>query len=684
MANVLECIADFNDSGGAQADLGSGGTVALAWAHFEVYFDSTFHDTCVTESLFARLFYAEASGTGLEADSVVVQPIGGVLQWSTHDSGGFGAATANAWHSIDFKLQNASGVYSAALFIDGVNVGAISPLHNTSWTTLRWFSLSADTTFANLSDPAGHVYFRNFTLGTTQGASDLFDMGTLTTTVVPPFTSAEASGTYTKVTSDPAPALPHGVALGFSNGPLDDPVTWTRIDNLDGVMFESIHIKRGRENERDKTIPGVVTIQGKDTKGALDPTNPAGAYYGSLLPVKQASVSLYNPDTAAWSYLFRGYVDTLHYTRDPSGKWFEVELTFTDMLDMLNDGEVQPDQAGNTVPTESTGDCYYTGQHIDDRILAVLADSSTAFMAQVWPATLIQTASGNVFVQGTVYSRGTSLLQVIDDACDAEYPGSTNRFITSNGAFAFRGRFYRFVPTAFIPLDNTTRVPGTEMLHWIVGDIASVGEDASLAVYQNMEFEISKTDLINVTDVTPKGITDAQLAGTSQLSSDSTSITDYGPRTSGMSLENLITDNADDGNTALEETSSFAAATVQNYKDPPVYCNQLVFRNPVKGDPDYSNRWKLLCGIELSDLMTVWSKHPWGGGFNPTSSVDQDHYVESIEYELAGLGDKDTGNGDVWDVTLTVTLSSRHHFRWMPTTPVDGHYSNGWQPPAAT
>jgi hypothetical protein len=145
-----------------------------------------------------------------------------------------------------------------------------------------------------------------------------------------------------------------------------------------------------------------------------------------------------------------------------------------------------------------------------------------------------------------------------------------------------------------------------------------------------------------------------------------------------MSLENLKTANADDGNTALEETSSFSDATVQNYKDPPVYCNQLVFRNPVVGDQDYANRWKLLCGIELSDLVTVWSFHPGGGGFNLDTGVDQDHYVESIEYELKAL------QGDVWDVTLTVTLSSRHHFRWMPTTPVGGHYSNGWQPPPAT
>jgi hypothetical protein len=470
-------------------------------------------------------------------------------------------------------------------------------------------------------------------------------------------------------------AVPPGVSLAFTNTPLDDPVTWTRIDNLSGITIQHISIHRGRATERDKTAPGSVTITGIDTKGALDPANPSGAYYADLLPVKQAAVTLYNPVTQDWHWLFRGYVDKIEYELHEREDWFDFTITLTDMLDMLNDAEITPDQAGNTVPSESTGDCYYTGQAVQDRLFAVLSDSATAFMAKIWPTTLLEVATGNVNVQGRVYANRTSLLQVIDEACDAEFPGATNRFITFDGSFAFRGRYYRFNPSNKIPADNTTRAAGTEMLHWSVGDLASFDLDNTLAMYKGLKYSVSKTDLINIAMVTPVGISDTTLASGSQFESDSTSINTYGPRTSGMSLENLITGDANvDGNSALEETASFAAATVQNYKDPPITANTLVFRNASLSDKDATARWKLLCGIELSDLVTVWSRPSTGGGFNTTSGIEQDHWVEEIVYDLKPL------QGNETDVTLTVTLSSRHHNRWMPTVASTGHYSHGWTP----
>ena len=456
--------------------------------------------------------------------------------------------------------------------------------------------------------------------------------------------------------------VPPGVSLAPSDGPLTDPVTWSRVDNLAGVHVESISIKRGRPTERDKTAPGTVSITGKDTKGVLDPTNTGSVFSPNLVPTKQAAVTVYNPDTATWNWLFRGHLASLENDLDLSKNWMTFDLELVDLLDILNDGEIIPDQAGNSVPSESTGDCFYTGQHVDDRLLAVLADTGSAFMGKIWPTSLLQIASGNVNVQGRVYSRGTSLLQVIDEACDAELPGATNRFATVDGAFAFRGRYYRFVPSAYIPADNTTRGPGARMLHWHVGDLQAFSADDTLAVPQNVKFKVDKTDLINTCDVTPIGITAAELSSGTQFASDATSIDDYGPRTSGMSLENLITDTADDGNTALQETASFASATVHNYKDPVTYVNELVFRNPAKRDGDYSARWKLLTGIELSDLVTVTTTHPGGGGFSTVN-----HFVESIQYELKPL------QGDEWDVTLTVGLSPAAHFSFMPAS---------WTPPS--
>lgn len=468
-------------------------------------------------------------------------------------------------------------------------------------------------------------------------------------------------GFFGSVTTDPA--LSGGIALALDDGPLVAHPTWIRIDTLDGVGIDSVNVHRGRQDERSKTEPGTVTITGTDTQGLLDPTNSSGPFYGRLDPVKQASVRLYNPTSDSWHFLFRGHVENYSYTVDTSENWNEFEITLVDMLEVINDAEVIPDEAGNTVPAESAGDCFYTGQHVDDRILAVLADSGTAFMGKTWPPSLLQIASGNVFVQGRVYSNRTSLLQVLDEACDAEFPGATNRFITKDGAFAFRGRYYRFRPSFYAASSDADRASGHELVHWHVGDIPAFNGDSSLAVFSGLKFERGKTNLINAALVTPDGISDTDLASNSNFRSDSSSITDFGPRTSGMSLENLITDNADDGNDALQETASFAHATVENYKDPVTYVSSLTFRNPPGSDLSARAQrvWAILTGVELSDEVTVTSTHPGGGGFSA-----EPHYVESIDYQIAPL------QGDEWDVTLTLGLSSKQHFSFTPSS---------WSPP---
>lgn len=458
------------------------------------------------------------------------------------------------------------------------------------------------------------------------------------------------------------PSPPPGFSLALTAGPLTDDPAWTRVDSLSGVKIESIEVERGRPTEWDKTAPGVVTIRGVDTEGALDPTNPGSPLAPYLVPVKQAALTIKNAHTGEWKWLFRGHVSYIRNTPDASKNWQEFEIQLVDMLDILNDEEVIPDFAGNRVPTESMGDTFYTGQHVDDRILAVLADASTAFMRKVWPVSKLQVASGNVNVQGTVYSRGTSLLRVVDEACDAEFPDATNRFITVDGAFAFRGRGYRFVPTHHIPLDNSTRVSNRRMLHWSVGDMQAFqgGAGDRLAVPTTMSYKIDKADLVNAVLVTAKGVSDATLAGGTLFASDSGSVDAYGPRTGGRSIEGLILGDADDGNNPDQESATYAQAIVENYKDPCVYVDTITFKNPVADGTDrYANNWRILTEVELSDLLTYYSTHAGGGGFTTDTGVEQDHYVESIKYSITAL------QGDEWNVQLVLGLSSRHHYRWL-------------------
>ena len=436
--------------------------------------------------------------------------------------------------------------------------------------------------------------------------------------------------------------VPPGVSVAFGNTPFDEDPTWTRLDTHAGIHIDSIQIKRGRADEWTKAAIGTCTLTGYDTTGVLDPTNTGGAFYGDLDPLTPAAVSLWNPVTNAWSYLFNGYTADLALTLDVSEKKLDVQWDWVDMLDLLTDAEVIPDSSGNTAPAESTGDTYYTGQHVDDRILAVLADSSTALLGKTFPAGKISVFSGNVNVQGSVYSNKTAMIDVIDEATDAEFPSVATRFITKSGVFQFLGRYAYFDPSGY----------GSYITHWKAGDIAAATADDTNAVINGLQFARGKTNLVNCVLCTPYGIAASDIS--SQFVSDSTSVDRYGPRVSGMSLENLRTgDSNDDGNNALAETYLYGIYIVDNYKVPQNRVSQLVFRNPPAGASSAraSAQWNLLCGLELQDYITLTTSHPGGGGF-----AGVDFFVASITYDLKPL------RGDQWDVTLTVDTIPRAFF----------------------
>lgn len=462
-------------------------------------------------------------------------------------------------------------------------------------------------------------------------------------------------------------SIPPGISIDFSNDTLfTDPPTWTRIDNYPGIDIQSIQITRGRPDERSKTSPGSVVIRGFDESGLLDPTNASSPFHSGLNPVKAAAITLWNPNTNAWKYIFRGYVAdyTLSFSTDISKPFIDFEITLVDLLDLLNDAEVIPDSAGNMVPSENIGDSFYTGQHCDDRIFAVLGDSATIMYgshgAAPWPASLLQIASGNVFVQGKAYPNQSSLLQVIDDACDAEGPYATNRFITKDGAFAFRGRYYRYAPTFYEASSDDTRASGHRLVAWSVADEQSWSSGQGMAGINGLTWTRGKTNLINACNITPAGIRTDEIAG--QEIHDSTSIGKYGPRTSGNSLENLIIIKGDDGGNFKQEAQSYAQAVVDNYKNPVTRVSQLKITNPsTDTDEKGQNTWSILTGIELSDLVTVYTQHTGGGGFNGVS-----HYVEQITYNIQPL------LGQTWQVEMTLDLTPQAYYGTMPSL---------WNPP---
>jgi hypothetical protein len=445
-----------------------------------------------------------------------------------------------------------------------------------------------------------------------------------------------------------------GVAFAPSNTPFDASPTFARIDSLDGVHIGRIRIERGRADEWQKSAVGQVTISGEDTSGALDPTNETNSFWVSgatqLDPCKPLSVALYNPVLAAWTYLFYGYTADLTYDLDVSEKKLAFELTGEDMLGILRDSEIIPGQAGTNDGTDGT--VTYVSQGFRDRILAVLADTATAFpkgmggSTPIWPSSQYVVFSGNVVEQESKYSAKTSHLNVIDETCDAEFPSVAVRYVSRSGVFTALGRYARFHPADY----------STYITHWYVGDLAAAASNGYIVVPTSMKFTRGKTNLVNCALCTPFGIAQADIPG--QFVYDSTSVAKYGPRVSGMSLEQLRTQgaepgSADAGNDALAETALFGQYIVDNYKNPVNRVSQLTFRNPPAGATSARKQatWNLLGGIELSDWITLTMTHPGGGGFTAV-----DFFVEEITYDLVPL------SGDTWDVTLTVGLSPRSYF----------------------
>jgi hypothetical protein len=423
----------------------------------------------------------------------------------------------------------------------------------------------------------------------------------------------------------------------FSSGGTGETV---RIDGIDGVAVQRISVKRGRPDEKEKTGAGTATISGRDASGAIDPTNGLATLL--IDPTAPAVISLRHPISGIRKNIFSGYTADLDYSVDVSALYADFDLSLVDALDILADAEVIPDVAGNTVPTESTGDVYYDAQNVDERIKAALADAALAAGVTEWPADKMQIFTGNVSVQGTVYSPRTSILQVIQDAADAEFPGVANFYASKDGVVTFHGRFARFHPD---DVDYNIQT-------WDVGDIPAFGLDNTIAVIAKVSFTRGVTNLINAALATPTGIDDADIAG--QFSSDSFSITTHGARS--ISFESLITQEGLGVGTpdALVETKKFADYYVDNFASPANRVSQIVF-NAAAGAAWESANWDLILDVEISDIVHLKTTHPGGGGF------DEDFFVEGISYDI----DADGGAGFT-NVTLTLDVSPRAYYDTNP------------------
>jgi len=420
--------------------------------------------------------------------------------------------------------------------------------------------------------------------------------------------------------------IPHESAqIAFDDDAMEEDPSW---QDVFGV--QTWEIDRGRSTEFDKMQTGVARTIIIDKVGLYDPTNTTSPLFGKLNPMKPSRIVLRNPVTDALHTLFRGFTNELDPKLDISNKFFTHAWDFADGFDVLTriemvPGDVSPlgggdSQIGDTSASASSAQIYFDGMgglyagttdHIgpDDRINLALDDAS-------WPALLRSIFSGNVALQEAVYRRRSSLLAVLLDAADAEFPGVANIFMNRDGEVWFRGRFARFNPLN----------PTYGINQWYAGDRAAyLANPDNVALIADMTMNRGKVNLYNAALSLPQGVDAADVPGA--LVKDVVSIAKYGWNP--INFDSLLLYKGEESGgrlSAVDEAKLYSTYYVDNYANPRTRVKQLVFSTRHPMWESAAPWWALVCGIEIGDVVNLKTTHPGGGGW------DEGFFVEGIHY----------------------------------------------------
>lgn len=390
-------------------------------------------------------------------------------------------------------------------------------------------------------------------------------------------------------------------------------------------------VDRGRSYELDKNSPGRATVTLIDTTGDLDPATGAFDFRVGT----PGAIALTNPVTATDHTVFRGWISRYHYKPYPNYDYAVAEVEMVDGLDRLariemygRPGDVLVWGDAAYLVNAQDGDIWFdqdeTGSAVANRIHSVLNSAQ-------WPAGLREIFSGNVALQEVVYPFRTSALTAITDAADAEFPGVANVYCQKDGRFTFHGRLARFNP-ADVQYHIT---------NWEAADLDNAGGGVAL-IFEPFGYGEDVDKIINSCTATPRGIANADIPG--QTVEDADSIDTYGP--GARSFDNLLTlyDHFNGGD-ANDATRRIAEYYVANYAAPRLRVDQLTFKRLPPTDPYADEVWELMCGVDISDIVSL-----------STTRVVGDFFVEGLHYVCRPGGD------EFDDVTLTLDLSPRAYY----------------------
>lgn len=417
---------------------------------------------------------------------------------------------------------------------------------------------------------------------------------------------------------------------------------WERVDTTYNVRL--ITIDRGRENEMSRTGVGTATVELFDLTGDFDPTNESGAFFGRLTsgqpmgPLVQAYISLTDTDDTEW-ILFRGFISRLQWAPHQNEGHANVTLELVDALAILAACEMAPD--GSFGDEVSDGNIVFAE---DDATDAVETRMNLVLTQLGWDLAMTSIFSGNVPLQRTVYAPRATVLQVIQDAADAEFPFVANVYVggpRNPGNIVFHGRYARFNPSD----------PTYDIQTWLTGDDA-YAEATPEAVRLSPPLVASLDDVNLYTSAlaTPQNVADADIAA--QYVTDAVAAAKVGLRT--WSAENLATFGGEGGATALEETKLMADYVVDNFASPAIRVGPLTVKSRDPASLRGVATWNLLTQVEISDRLHITTTHAGGGGF------DHGFYVEGLHYVMR------PGGAGVPVVELTLDVSPDTYYDGNP------------------
>lgn len=454
------------------------------------------------------------------------------------------------------------------------------------------------------------------------------------------------------------------VGVAFNDAALEPSPTWTYLTATNSLVA-SYEINRGRRQEFDRTETGSAIIQISDRDGVLDPTNAAGPYYGLIDTHLQVKVELLNPVTDEWQIRFRGHIHEYNYDvyngtyRDENGDAVGVtrlELECYDLFAILTAIEMQPDLVsgapafGDQPPLGAEGQIFFDNATVQDRIVQVLGNAGI-------PTSMYVVFTGNVYCAESTYAPSDNVLQVVQDAADAEFPTVSNCYCDRQGRFVFHGRLAKFDPEGTAA---SASAGAWDFNDWNVGDetavLASITDTAQIRQFSYNE---GVSFIRNYALCTPQGLEDSDVPD--QISRDDTSIGQRGYCS--WSAENLliaaptgnpVTNTGAStltGNSAKDECALYALFITSNYAEPRTRINQIAFKAMHPSSAKAAANWDFVTRADIGDRINVTIGLPGGGLFNA-----EPFFIEGIRETVTPL------NADYAAVTLELDTSPQAWF----------------------